>query len=160
MAEEIVKPIMALEKLAGAADADVKAMLSGILKAGEKTMAEMDALKIRLEVAEKATMDATEAAVKKVKRSNLVAAAKAAGAIDATEALNFIKLGEVTVSDAGETNAAELIAGLKAARPHLFGKSSSSAAVASPAAADAAKKSVLSMTKEEYAAAKAAVIKR
>jgi len=160
MAEEIVKPIMALEKLAGAADADVKAMLSGILKAGEKTMAEMDALKIRLEVAEKATMDATEAAVKKVKRSNLVAAAKAAGAIDATEALNFIKLGEVTVSDVGETNAAELIAGLKAARPHLFGKSSSSAAAASPAAADAAKKSVLSMTKEEYAAAKAAVIKR
>ncbi len=147
-------------KVSGAVDGDVKLILSGILKAGEKTLAEMDALKMRLEAAEQATKDATEAAVKKVKRSNLVAAAKAAGAVDAAERLQFVKLGEGTVTDAGETNATELVAGLKAAKPHLFSKTSTSAAVASPAVADPARKSVLTMTKEEYAAAKAAAIKR
>ena len=161
MTDEVVKPSVSLEqKVASATDGDVKAILSGILRAGEKTLAEMDALKVRLEAAEKATIDATEAAVKKVKRSNLVAAAQAAGAVDATEALNFIKLGEVTVSDGGESNAAALVAGLKAAKPHLFNRSNSSAAAASPATADPARKSVLAMTKEEYAAAKAAAIKR
>jgi hypothetical protein len=174
MTEEITKPgiagasdatlsgkILELEqKVSGRADADVKMILGGILRAGEKTLAEMDALKTRLEAAEQATRDVTEAAVKKVKRANLLAAARAAGAVDATEALQFVKLGDVTVNDAGETNAAELVAGLKAAKPHLFSKTSTSAAAASPATADPMKKSVLAMTKEEYAAAKAAIIKR
>ncbi len=168
MTDEVAKPAPTLDgkiaelegKFSNAVDADVKMILSGILKAGEKTLAEMDALKMRLEAAEKATTDATEAAVKKVKRANLMAAAKAAGAVDATEALQFVKLGDVTVNEAGESNAAELVAGLKAAKPHLFSKVSTSAAAASPGFTDPAKKSVLAMTKEEYAAAKAAAIKR
>lgn len=147
-------------RTSGTADTDVKAILAGVLRAGEKTLAEMDTLKLRLEAAEKATKEAAEGALKKIKRSNLVAAAKAAGAVDASEALQFVKLGDVTVNESGESNAAELVAGLKAAKPHLFSKSSTSAAVASPAATDAVKKSVLAMTKEEYAAAKAAIIRR
>jgi hypothetical protein len=147
-------------RISGTADGDVKAILAGVLRAGEKTLAEMDALKTRLEAAEKATKDAAEGALKKIRRSNLVAAAKAAGAIDASEALQFVKLGDVTVNEAGESNAGELVAGLKAIKPHLFSKSSTSAAVASPAATEAVKKSVLAMTKEEYAAAKAAIIRR
>jgi hypothetical protein len=147
-------------RISGAADNDFKAILAGVLRAGEKTLTEMDALKVRLEAAELATKEAAETTVKKIKRSSLVAAAKAAGAIDATEALNFIKLGEVTVNEAGESNAAELVASLKGAKPHLFAKVSTSAAAAAPAATDATKKSVLAMTKEEYAAAKAAIIRR
>jgi hypothetical protein len=147
-------------RISGTVDTDVKAILAGVLRAGEKTLTEMDALKARLEAAELATKEATEATVKKVKRSNLVAAARAAGAVDATEALQFIKLGDVTVNDAGESNAAELVATLRAAKPHLFSKSSTSSAAAAPAATDAVKKSVLTMTKDEYAAAKAAVIRR
>jgi hypothetical protein len=147
-------------RIFGTGETDVKAILAGVLRAGEKTLAEMDALKVRLEAAEKATKDAAEGALKKIKRSNLVAAAKAAGAVDASEALQFVKLGDVTVNESGESNAAELVAGLKAAKPHLFSKSSTSAAAASPAATDAVKKSVLAMTKEEYAAAKAAIIRR
>jgi len=147
-------------RLSGAMDTDLKLILAGVLRAGEKTLTEMDALKARLEAAELATKEAVEANVKKIKRSNLVAAAKAAGAVDATEALQFIKLGEVTVNEAGDSNAAELVASLRAVKPHLFAKSSTSAAAAAPAATDAAKKSVLAMTKAEYAAAKAAIIRR
>jgi hypothetical protein len=147
-------------RISGAVDTDLKLILAGVLRAGEKTLTEMDALKARLEAAELATKEAAETTVKKLKRSNLVAAAKAAGAVDATEALQFIKLGEVNVNEAGESNAAELIASLRAAKPHLFGKTSTSAAAAAPAATEAAKKSVLAMTKAEYAAAKAAIIRR
>jgi hypothetical protein len=147
-------------RISGTVDSDMKAILAGVLRAGEKTLTEMDALKLRLEAAEMATKEAAEASVKKIKRSNLVAAARAAGAVDATEALQFIKLGDVTVNEAGESNATELVATLRAAKPHLFAKSSTSAAAAAPAATDAVKKSVLAMTKEEYAAAKAAVIRR
>ena len=147
-------------RISGAVDTDLKLILAGVLRAGEKTLTEMDALKARLEAAEMATKEAGEATVKKIKRSSLVAAAKAAGAVDATEALQFIKLGEVTVDEAGDSNAAELVASLRAAKPHLFSKSSTSAAAAAPAATDAAKKSVLAMTKAEYAAAKAAIIRR
>jgi hypothetical protein len=147
-------------KVAGTVDADVKAILSGILRAGEKTLAEMNALKTRLEAADRATTQAVESAAKKVKRTDLMAAAKAAGAVDASEALRFVELGDVTVNDAGETNAATLVTALKITKPHLFSKISTSAAAAAPAATDPAKKSVLAMTKEEYAAARAAVIKR
>ncbi len=147
-------------KISGAMDTDLKVILADVLKAGEKTMTEMDALKVRLEAAELATKGAEEATMKKLRRLNVVAAAKAAGAVDATEALQFIKLGDVTVNEAGESNAAELVATLRATKPHLFGKSSTSAAAMAPAATDAAKKSVLAMSKEEYAAAKAAIIRR
>jgi hypothetical protein len=158
------------ERVAQTADSDLKHFLSGILRATEKQVADLDAtrgdLKVVREKLDKAEAEASAAAERAAKdraatventaKSALRAAAKAAGAIDPADVLPFIKAGDVKADEDGKTNEAELVDALKKAKPHLFGKLNTSATAPTPNPKDAGGvKSVLEMTPAEYKAAKA-----
>ncbi len=150
------------ERVAKTADADLKLFLAGILKASEATMADLKAMRDRLD---KAQADADAAAVAAVKakteaaeavtKSTIKAAAQKAGAVEAADVLPFIKLADVRVGEDGESNVAELVDALKKAKPHLFTSASTSTAAPAPKPGQTTAKSALEMTDAEWKAAKA-----
>jgi hypothetical protein len=155
------------ERVARTADADLKEFLSGILKATETTLADLNAMRERLDkaqadaqaataAAQKAKQDAGESAVK----SDIRAEALAAGAVDPADVLPFISLSAVALDENGKSNIAELIGALKQQKPHLFRKVSTSAAHPVPKPGNAAPRNALEMTAGEYRAAKARFVRR
>jgi hypothetical protein len=79
--------------------------------------------------------------------SDLRLAANAAGAHDVADVLTLLPRDQIRLNDAGKiTNAAELVAAMKTARPHFF------------TTAGPPPKPAIGMTDAEYATAKAGVI--
>ena len=155
------------ERVSKTADSDLKEFLSGILKATETTLGDLRSMRERLDktqanadaaaaAAQRAKKDASDTAVK----ADIRAEAHAAGAVDAGDILPFVNLSDVTRSDDGKSNIAELIAGLKKAKPHLFGKTSTSATHPAPKPGNAGPRNALEMTTGEYRAAKARFTRR
>lgn len=155
------------ERVARTADSDLKDFLSGILKATEVTLGDLKSMRERLDKAQ-ADADAAAAAAQKAKevasetaiKANIRTEARAAGAVDAADILPFIKLSDVRLGDDGKSNIAELIGTLKKAKPHLFGKVSTSAAHPVPKPVNQAPRNALEMTAGEYRTAKARFTRR
>jgi ribosomal protein L9 len=155
------------DRVAKTADSDLKEFLSGILKATESTLTDMKFMQARLDkaqadadaagaVAQKARKDASDVAVK----AEIRAQAQVFGAVDAADVLPFISLSDVKVDENGKSNIAELLDGLKKAKPHLFGKVSTSATHQAPRPGNAGPRNALEMTLAEYRAAKARFTRR
>lgn len=150
-------------RVAATADADTKAFLATIKEVGEKTLAEMAAVKTKLEAAEAAAASAETKVRDAATTTALKEAAKLAGAVDAGDVLAFINKAEIKFNDAGEPeNVADLVTALKTAKPHLFGKppaASTSSGAQPPPPGDPKPKSAKEMKvgSDEYNAALAAV---
>ena len=92
-------------------------------------------------------------------RAELKVEAVRAGIVD-LDGLKLLDLKDVQVSPEGEpTNAVELIAQLKRAKPWLFAVPSSSSSASPPPAQPIKQKLATEMTDEEYRAARAALLK-
>ena len=75
--------------------------------------------------------------------------------------LRLLDLAGVKMTDAGEVEGAEsLIAGLKTAKPYLFGSASSSSTAAAPRNSDPSTKQATEMTQDEWRAARAKMLSR
>lgn len=110
--------------------------------------------------AEKAKSDAVTAAQQRVVKADLRLAAKDAGANDANDVLALIPSDQWKLNADGEIeNAAELIAGMKTAKPYLFGAASSSSTAPPPAQQPPAAKPATQMTDAEWQTARAALLK-
>jgi hypothetical protein len=155
------------ERVARTADSDLKEFLSGVLKATETTLADLNSMRERLDkaqadaesataVAQKATQDASDSAVK----ADIRAEALAAGAVDAADVLPFISFSELQFDENGKSNVAELIGILKKKKPHLFRRVSTSATYPVPKPGNGAPRNALEMTAVEYRAAKARFVRR
>jgi hypothetical protein len=144
------------KRLAGAADPEMKQFLAGVLKAGETTLAEVKSLGERLAAAEAKAGEAAEKAISASRNAAVKEAAKLAGAVDAGDVLALLNMADVKIED-GVSNVADLVEGLKKAKPHLFktgsAASTTTAAAAAPAATTPANKMASAMTPEERAAA-------
>jgi len=100
------------------------------------------------------------AADQRVIRAELKAAALKAGMVD-LDGLKLADLTKVKLNDAGEVEGAdELMEAMKKAKPYLFGEPSSSSSHKAPKKDDQKVKKATDMTDEEYAAARAAAIRR
>jgi hypothetical protein len=116
---------------------------------------------VALSAAEKKANDATAAAAQKVVNADLRVAANTAGANDVADVLALLPRDKIKLNEAGDiTNAAELMAELKVAKPYLFGAASTSSTAKPPADKNAAPKLAKDMTAEEYKIARAALVKR
>jgi hypothetical protein len=155
------------ERVARTADSDLKEFLSGVLKATETTLADLNSMRERLDkaqanadvaaaAAQKARREASESAVK----SDIRAEAVAAGAVDASDVLPFIDLNNVKIDESGKSNIAELIDKLRSAKPYLFRKVSTSATHPAPKPGNGVARNALEMTVSEYRAAKARFMRR
>lgn len=114
----------------------------------------------KLTATEKQAAEAMTQAQARVVNADLRLAAKDAGANDVADVLALMPRDRIKLDEAGEiTNAADLIAGLKTAKPYLFGAASTSSTAAPPTQAPAKAKSAMDMTAEEYAAARSAAIR-
>ncbi|HTQ70967.1 MAG TPA: phage scaffolding protein [Acidocella sp.] len=128
-----------------------------------KTAAERARAEAEAKIAE-ANAKAAETMTKAQERAvtaDLKVAAREAGAVDISDALKLLDRSKLKINDDGDVeNAAELLAELKKAKPYLFGdaKTSSTAEPPRPKAGDG--KKATEMTKEEYAAARAAMLGR
>ena len=95
----------------------------------------------------------------RIVRAELKVEAVRAGIVD-LDGLKLLDLKDVEVSPDGEpTNAVELIAQLKRAKPWLFAVSSSSSSANPPPAQPIKQKLATEMTNEEYRVARAALLK-
>lgn len=91
--------------------------------------------------------------------AELKVAAKDAGLID-LDALKLADLSKVVLKDDGTIEGVDtLFKGLKESKPYLFGSSSSSSQEKTPEKKDPETKKAQEMTKEEYAAEKAKLLK-
>ena len=124
-------------KLAVSADADTKAFLASVLKASEAQAAELAAVRKSLETSETERKTAETEAREKVLRSDLRAVAKEAGAVNAADVLAFVDFAAVTFgADGAPTNLADLVKGVKNAKPYLFGAANTSATHTPPPGED------------------------
>jgi hypothetical protein len=93
-------------------------------------------------------------------RAELKAEAVKAGMVD-LDGLKLADTSTVTLNDAGEVvGAAALMAGLRRAKPWLFGAASSSSVAAVPAAAGVRSKSATEMSYEEWQAGRKELVRR
>jgi hypothetical protein len=129
----------------------------------EADAARADAERIVKETSDKVTAaevraaDAATAAQARVINADLRLAAKDAGANDVADALALLPRDAIKLDDAGEiTNAA----GLKAAKPYLFGAPSTSSTAPAPKPTEARAKSAKDMTPAEYHAARTELMRR
>lgn len=92
-------------------------------------------------------------------QSELKAAAIRAGMVD-LDGIKLIDMGQVALTEGGEVaDGAAVMAALRAAKPYLFGSSSSSVAAVPRAEAPKAK-AAMEMSVEEWRAARAALVRR
>lgn len=118
------------------------------------------------EAADKAINEATEkltaaekAANDRIIRAELKAEALKAGMID-LDGLKLADLSKVTLDDKGEVvGAEEMMNALKEAKPYLFGKGNTSSTENPPTPEKQQSKRATEMSAEEYAAAKAKLMK-
>jgi len=109
--------------------------------------------------AEKAKTDAQTAADQRVIRAELKAAALKAGMVD-LDGLKLLDLSTVKLNAQGEVEGAEaLMDAAKKAKPYLFGAANTSTGGKAPPSNPPAAKKAQDMTPEEYAAAKAALLR-
>ena len=102
---------------------------------------------------------AQKAANDRVLLAELKVAAKDAGLID-LDALKLADLSKVVLKDDGTIEGVDtLFKGLKETKPYLFGAASTSTTTKTPEKTEPKEKKASEMTKEEYAAAKAKLIK-
>lgn len=103
---------------------------------------------------------ATEALTKAQQRAvnaDLKIAAKEAGASDLADVLALLPRDKLKISDDGDvTNAAEIMAEFKKAKPHLFGATSTSSAAPSPKT-EATAKTAAEMTEAEWRTARESI---
>ena len=100
------------------------------------------------------------AADQRVVRAELKAVAVRSGIVD-LDGLRLLDLSGVKMDDAGEVQGAEpIIAELKSRKPWLFGAVSSSSTAKPPSEQPAATKLVKNMSREEWKAARADLVKR
>jgi len=115
-----------------------------------------------VDVAEVVVADAgAEMAVLRARlvQSELKAAAIRAGMVD-LDGIKLIDLNQVTLNAGGEVaDGVAVMAALRAAKPYLFGASSSSVAVA-PRAAAPRSKAAMEMSVEEWRTARAALLRQ
>ena len=118
-----------------------------------KAQAEADA-KADAKIAEIST-----AAEQRIIRAELKAAAKEAGMVD-LDGLKMADLSGVKLNKDGEIEGVdELMKGLKESKPYLFGTPNTSSTAKPPDGKPPVPKKATEMSKEEYAKAKAALIK-
>ncbi len=119
-------------------------------------LAELEAAKAEaIKAAETKAAEALSKAEQRAINADLRIAAKDAGAHDASDILALLDRSKVKTNDAGDvTNAADLMAELKKAKPHLFGATSTSNPKDPPKPKDPAAKKVSEMTDAEYEASK------
>lgn len=100
-----------------------------------------------------------KASNQRVLMAELKVAAKDAGLID-LDALKLADLSKVVLKDDGTIEGVDtLFKGLKETKPYLFGAASSSSTTEPPPKTPPAAKKATEMTKEEYASAKAELLK-
>ena len=93
-------------------------------------------------------------------RAEMKAEAVRAGILD-LDGLKLLDLSGIVLNDEGEVeNANDLITRFKKAKPWLFGMTSSSSPLTPPSALPPRQKHATEMTKEEYAAARAMLLKQ
>lgn len=110
--------------------------------------------------AEAKAAEAAQAASARVVRAEIKAAAIKAGMID-LDGLKMLDLSSVKLNEDGEVDGADaLFDAAKKAKPYLFGDAKTSSTQPTPKPAENKPKSARDMTPEEYAAAKAALLKR
>jgi hypothetical protein len=118
---------------------------------------ERDKVKIESDAKVKASKSDADA---RVIRAELKALAIAAGMVD-LDGLKLADLSTVKINKDGEVEgAAEMMEALKKAKPYLFGAASTSTTQRPPTSDKPKPKLATQMTKEEYQAAKAALIAR
>ena len=104
----------------------------------------------------KATETLTKAQQKAV-NADLRLAAKDAGAVDIGDVLALVDRSKLKLSADGDVeNAAELIAEMKTAKPHLFGVATTGSTTRPPPKKETAPTKATEMTPEEYTKARAA----
>lgn len=129
-----------------------------------ETEAQKKALEEKATAAETAAQakiaEASKAADQRIIRAELKAAALKAGMVD-LDGLKLADLSKVTLDDKGEVQGADaLMDELKKSKPYLFGAASSSSNKPTPNPTPPGAKKASEMTPEEYAAARAAAIKK
>ncbi|MBV9251105.1 MAG: hypothetical protein JO227_17875 [Acetobacteraceae bacterium] len=109
---------------------------------------------------EKQLAEERQRAETRIIRAELKAEALRAGIID-VDGLKLIDLSTAKLNDKGEVEgAAQMLAGLKRAKPWLFGASSSSSTSSPPPAQPPKQKLATEMTDAEYRAAREALLKQ
>lgn len=138
-------------KLAVSADAETKAFLASVLKVSEAQAAELAAVRKSLEASEAERKNAEGQARDKILRSDLRAAAKDAGAMNAADVLAFVDVAEVKFgADGAPTNLADLVKSVKDAKPYLFGAANTSATHTLPPAKTAEARHASELKPAEY----------
>lgn len=104
--------------------AELKALQEADEKRKQESMSELDRERAARQKAEDSARSATEKAVAALKRAAVLAAAGAAGALDASDVYRLGDLSQLEIDEAsGDVRgAAELVADLKKSKPHLFGQ--------------------------------------
>jgi hypothetical protein len=119
----------------------------------------MAELRARAEALERQLGELQQEAHSRLIHAELKAEALRAGIVD-LDGLKLMDMSGVKLTPTGELEGgAALIAGLKRAKPWLFGAASSSAAAKPPAAQPPRQKLATEMTDEEYRAARKALLK-
>jgi Phage minor structural protein GP20 len=138
-------------KLAVSADAETKTFLASVLKASEAQAAELAAVRKSLEASEAERKTAEGQARDKMLRADLRATAKEAGAVNAADILAFVDFAQVAFgADGAPTNLADLVKGVKEAKPYLFGAANTSATHTPPPAKAAEARHANELKPAEY----------
>ncbi|HVC16667.1 MAG TPA: hypothetical protein VNE18_05115 [Rhodanobacter sp.] len=121
-----------------------------------KKLSEAEAAHVAaVKAAETKASEMTTAAQKRVLHAELRSAAKDAGALDIADVIALLDMTKVKVDDTGEpANAAEVLAEMKKAKPHLFGAASTTSNPKLPPKPTDTPKSAKEMTPQEYRAAR------
>ena len=129
----------------------LKAAMEAATAAAQAKLAEIEA----------ATADRVKAATTKAVNADLKVAAKDLGAADVADVLALVPRDKLKIDDDGNvTNAAEVLAEMKAAKPYLFGAIKTGSTATPPSNAPATAKRATDMTPEEYKAARAAALSK
>jgi hypothetical protein len=138
-------------KLATSADGETKTFLAAVLKASEAQAAELAAVRKSLEASEAERKTAKTEARDKMLRADLRAAAKEAGAVNAADLLAFVDFAGVTFgADGAPINLADLVKGVKEAKPYLFAAANTSATHTPPPAKTAEARHASELKAAEY----------
>jgi hypothetical protein len=134
-------------------DADGKAALAKLHDTSTATLAALTDMKTRMDKADETARTMTEKAKAVAISASIKEAAKAAGAVDAADVLQFIKASDVKLNADGEPeNVAELVEAFKKTKPHFFGAVTTSTTDKPPPKSDPSPFHASKATEAEYEA--------